>query len=105
MNSSEMVHLLSLALAYLVSPKLEHLISPELVHLLLLKQVHLISFEPVHLISYCSSAAFPAISLGFTFFGEIFAYVTFFNPTIQVVTFGLHGCAFDFSSISVLDVT
>ena len=34
----------------------------------------------------------PAISLGFTIFGEIFAYVTvFFNPTIKVVTFRLRG--------------
>ena len=44
-----------------------------------------------------SSSVFPAISLGFTIFGEIFAYVTdfcfvlFFNPTIEVVTFHLHG--------------
>ena len=34
----------------------------------------------------------PATSLGFTIFGEIFAYVTIFNPTIEVVTFCLHGC-------------
>ena len=34
----------------------------------------------------------PAISLGFTTLGEIFAYVTvFFNPTIKVVTFRLRG--------------
>ena len=38
-----------------------------------------------------SSAASPALSLGFTSFGEIFAYVTVFNPTIEVVTFRLHG--------------
>ena len=37
------------------------------------------------------SSAFPAISLGFTILGEIFAYMTFFNPTIEVVTFRLHG--------------
>ena len=34
----------------------------------------------------------PAISLRFTFLGEISAYITiFFNPTIEVVTFCLHG--------------
>ena len=33
----------------------------------------------------------PAISLGFTIWGEIFAYVTVFNPTIEVVTFRLRG--------------
>ena len=33
----------------------------------------------------------PAISLGFTTLGEIFAYVTVFNPTIKVVTFRLRG--------------
>ena len=33
----------------------------------------------------------PAISLGFTTLGEIFAYVTIFNPTIEVVTFRLRG--------------
>ena len=33
----------------------------------------------------------PAISLGFTILGEIFAYVTVFNPTIEVVTFRLRG--------------
>ena len=39
----------------------------------------------------------PAISLGFTTLGEIFAYVTvFFNPTIKVVTFRLRGwCVLD----------
>ena len=31
-----------------------------------------------------SSSAFPAISLGFTILGEIFAYVTIFNPAIEV---------------------
>ena len=42
----------------------------------------------------------PAISLGFTILGEIFAYVTVFNPTIKVVTFRLRrwvvraGCVF-----------
>ena len=58
--------------------------------------------------SSSSSSAFPAISLGFTvlllallrsqldlwgsaFFGEIFAYVTVFNPTNEVVTFRLRG--------------
>ena len=29
----------------------------------------------------------PAIALGFTISGEIFAYVTLFYPTIEVVTF------------------
>ena len=40
-----------------------------------------------------SSSVFPAISLGFTIFCEIFPYVTvfFFNPTIEAVTFCLHG--------------
>ena len=33
----------------------------------------------------------PAISLGFTITGEIFVYVYFFNPTIEVVTFRLRG--------------
>ena len=37
-----------------------------------------------------SSFAFPAISLGFTIFGEIFMYVTVFYPTIEVVTFRLN---------------
>ena len=31
----------------------------------------------------------PAVSLGFTSLGEIFAYVTLFNPTIEVVTIRL----------------
>ena len=34
---------------------------------------------------------FPAISLGFTILGEIFAYITFSNPTKEVVTFHLCG--------------
>ena len=38
-----------------------------------------------------SSSAFPAISLGFTSNGEIFAYVTVYNPTIEAVTFHFHG--------------
>ena len=39
---------------------------------------------------------FPAISLGFTIFGEICAYVTLFlNPIIEVVTFCLHGWGLD----------
>ena len=34
----------------------------------------------------------PAISVGFSILDEVFAYVTaFFNPTIEVVTFHLHG--------------
>ena len=33
----------------------------------------------------------PAVSLGFTILGEIFAYVAIFNATIEVVTFCLHG--------------
>ena len=51
-----------------------------------------------HVIS--SSCAFPATSLGFTVLGEIFAYETvffffffFLNPTIEVTTFRLRGCA------------
>ena len=31
------------------------------------------------------------MSLGFTIFGEIFVYVTIFNPTVEVVTFRLCG--------------
>ena len=38
-----------------------------------------------------SSSTFPAICLGFTILGKIFADVTVFNPTIEVVTFRLHG--------------
>ena len=44
-----------------------------------------------------SSSAFPAVSLGFTMFGEIFAYVIalgclgFFYPTREVATSPLHG--------------
>ena len=38
-----------------------------------------------------SSSMFPAISVGFIIFGEIFVYVTVFNPTIEVVTFCLCG--------------
>ena len=41
--------------------------------------------------SSSSSSAFPAIYLGFTSLGEIFANVTIFNQTIEVVTFHLHG--------------
>ena len=54
--------------------------------------------------SSSSSSASPTIFLGFTFFGEIFAYVTvfccccycfvflfFLNPTTEVVTFRLRG--------------
>ena len=38
----------------------------------------------------------PAISHGFTILGEVFAYVTVFRPTIEVVTFGLRGwCVLD----------
>ena len=33
----------------------------------------------------------PAISLGITSLGEIFAYVTILNPTIEVLTFRPHG--------------
>ena len=33
----------------------------------------------------------PARSLGFTILGEIFVYVTIFNPTIDVVTFSFRG--------------
>ena len=36
-------------------------------------------------------SAFPAISLGFTILVEIFAYVTGFNPTREIVTFPLRG--------------
>ena len=50
----------------------------------------------------------PAISLGFTILGQIFAYVTvFFNLTIEVVTFRLRGCigTIDFSHFIPLWVT
>ena len=40
---------------------------------------------------FFSSSVFPAISLGFTIFGEIFAYVAVFYPTIEVATFHLSG--------------
>ena len=33
----------------------------------------------------------PAMSLEFTILDDIFAYVTVFNPTIEVVTFRLRG--------------
>ena len=37
-------------------------------------------------------SAFPALSLGFIIFGEMFTYLTvFLNPTIEVVTFRLRG--------------
>ena len=39
-----------------------------------------------------SSSAKRVMSLGLTIFGEIFVYVTIFNPTIELVTFSLHGC-------------
>ena len=39
-----------------------------------------------------SSSAFTAMSLVFTISGEIFAYVTIFDQTIEVVTFRLRGC-------------
>ena len=38
-----------------------------------------------------SSSEFPAISLGLTTLGEIFAYVIVFNPTTEEVTFRLCG--------------
>ena len=38
-----------------------------------------------------SSAAFPAISLRFTIYDEIFAHVSVFNPTTEVVTLRLSG--------------
>ena len=48
----------------------------------------------VFVVGIHQSSAFSAISLGFTFLCEIFAYVTgfvvvFFNPTIEVVKFPL----------------
>ena len=43
-------------------------------------------------VRHSSSSAFPALSLGFIIFGEIFVYVTiFFYPIIEVVTFCLCG--------------
>ena len=36
------------------------------------------------------SSAFTSYISGFTIFGEVFAYVTVFNPTIEAVTFRLH---------------
>ena len=44
----------------------------------------------IFLLSSSSSSAFPAIPLGFTNLGEIFAYVTVFHLTIEVVTFRFH---------------
>ena len=43
------------------------------------------------LLSSSSSSVYPALSLEFTFFGEIFVNVTVFNPTIEIVTFRLCG--------------
>ena len=57
------------------------------------------SIKGLLLVLHSSSSAFPAISLGLTIFGEIFAYVTFFNPAIQVVTFHLHGCSSAFNLV------
>ena len=34
------------------------------------------------------------MSLGFTIVGDIFVYVTIFNPTIEVVTFLVHTWSF-----------
>ena len=52
----------------------------------------LVSSKLICKVGGTSSSAFPARSLGFTIFGgKIFAYVTIFNPTIEVVTFCLHG--------------
>ena len=49
--------------------------------------------RPVCLVKFsASSSAFQAISVGFTIFGAIFVYIQPFNPTIEVVTFRLHGC-------------
>ena len=46
--------------------------------------------------SSSSSSRSPAMSLGFTIWREIFAYVTVFNLTIKVVTFRLRGwCMLD----------
>ena len=39
-----------------------------------------------HRITFLLLLHFPAMSLGFTILGEIFAYVAIFNPTIGVVT-------------------
>ena len=55
--------------------------------------------DPSRVVS-CSLLPSPAISLGFTILGAIFAYVKFsfffFCPTIEVVTFCLHGwCMLD----------
>ena len=55
--------------------------------------------HPVMSLSSSSFSASPAISLGFTFFGEIFGHVIVFYPTIEVVIFRLHrwcmlGCVF-----------
>ena len=45
----------------------------------------------------------PAISLGLTIWGEIFAYVTVFNPTTEVATFRLHGL-FNKTNIGIVPV-
>ena len=44
----------------------------------------------------------PAISPGLTFLGEIYVYVTIFNPTIESDTFCLCGCAVVIMSTVIL---
>ena len=46
---------------------------------------------PFHCVILLLLLCFPARSLGFTIFSEIFVYLTVFNPTIEVVTFCLSG--------------
>ena len=52
----------------------------------LLQQIHMERLWGLLLLS-----VFPAVSLGFTIFRDSFAYVTVFNPTVEVVTFRLRG--------------
>ena len=48
------------------------------------------TFNTVKLQSFSSSSfAFPALSLGFTIFGELFDMCPFYDPTIEVVTLHL----------------
>ena len=46
-------------------------------------------FFSLTLLFFCLRS--PAFPLGFTILGEIFAYVTVFNPTIEVATLRRHG--------------
>ena len=53
---------------------------------------------PIEVLQICNRSffffLFPAMSLGFCTLGEMFAHVTCFNPTIEIVTFRLCGWCF-----------